>query len=119
MNQQGSSTAWLSSLAPYLVPIAAVAAALLIREGIYALMGDGVETHFLLLLGAVMASALYGGVGPGALATLLAVCSVYFLYMKDWVVVYSPAQFLEAALFVLEGALVSALGGRLRAVNRR
>ncbi|CAN5659520.1 hypothetical protein BH18ACT11_BH18ACT11_21990 [soil metagenome] len=68
------------------------------------------DTPFLLILGAIMVSAWYGGLGPGLLATGLSALATdyFFLDPKGSFTGFGP-ELLDPAAFVLEGALVCVL----------
>jgi PAS domain S-box-containing protein len=78
------------------------------------------DTPFLLVFGAVMVSAWYGGLGPGLLASVLAalLTDYFFLYPRGS---FSGASLeaLPLVTFVVEGVLVSALASSLRAAKAR
>jgi PAS domain S-box-containing protein len=80
----------------------------------------GDRPPFLLLTGAVLASAWYGGLWPGLLATLAGAVLAGSLAAPGEAV-DGPAwgQRLPLLGFVLQGGLISALGGRLRQADRR
>ena len=67
---------------------------------------------FLVLTAAVTISALYGGLGPGLLATILSIASVWVLFNRTNLVVSSVAADMEAGLllFAVVGTLLSILG---------
>src|SRR5919202_720076 len=78
------------------------------------------QSPFLLLAGAVMVGAWFGGLGPGLLATTLgALCANYFFLAP--VGAFSPASraFLPLTLFALQGGLISLLAEALRLARRR
>ncbi|MEW6635236.1 MAG: PAS domain S-box protein [Actinomycetota bacterium] len=88
---------------------AMVSLALIIRIPLESVTGD--ENPFLLLLAAVMVGTLLGGLGPGLFATVLAALAVYFLLLPP---AYSFRvehldELLGLGLFVVEGAVISAL----------
>lgn len=72
-------------------------------------MLDLSQASFLLFYGAVTLSALYGGRGPGVVATLLSAltANVFFLTLNG-------AGVLRLVLFILQGVLISFLVGSLR-----
>ncbi len=78
------------------------------------------QTPFLLLFGAIMLSAWYGGLGPGILATVLAalITDYFFLYPRGSFSGLS-ADALPLAAFFLEGVFVSALAAALRSATIR
>lgn len=78
------------------------------------------DTPFLLILGAIMVSAWYGGLGPGLLATGLSALATdyFFLAPKGSFSGFGPGL-VDLATFVLEGALVSVLTSSLRSATHR
>src|SRR5215210_1538251 len=78
------------------------------------------DTPFLLILGAIMLSAWYGGLGPGLLATGLSALATdyFFLDPKVSFTTFGP-ELLDLAAFVLEGALVCVLTASLRSARDR
>ncbi len=73
----------------------------------------GTETPFVILLAPVIVSAWYGGLGPGLLATGLAALAAIVLPVAR---AYTAPRVI---IFVLEGALVSALSAALHTARRR
>jgi PAS domain S-box-containing protein len=107
-----------SSPLRYGVAIGSVALALALKLLIDPLIVQ--DTPFLLVFGAIMVSAWYGGLGPGLFATALAalITDYFFLYPKNS---FSNPS-LEAAplvAFMLEGVLVSSLATALRSAKAR
>ena len=81
----------------------------------------GVEGLHLLSLVAVIFSAWYGGVGLGVAATCLAAALSFLLPATSGLnpsTAASPRS-LHLFIFFLEGVLISAIGGALRATRRR
>jgi PAS domain S-box-containing protein len=78
------------------------------------------DTPFLLILGAIMVSAWYGGLGPGLLATGLSALATdyYFLDPKVSFTTFGP-ELVDLAAFVVEGVLVSVLTSSLRSARHR
>src|SRR5688572_8469609 len=78
------------------------------------------DTPFLLILGAIMVSAWYGGLGPGLLATGLSALATdyFFLNPKVSFTALGP-ELLDLAAFVLEGVLVCLLTASLRSARDR
>jgi PAS domain S-box-containing protein len=78
------------------------------------------DTPFLLILGAIMVSAWYGGLGPGLLATGLSALATdyFFLDPKVSFTTLGP-ELLDLAAFVLEGVLVCVLTASLRTARDR
>jgi K+-sensing histidine kinase KdpD len=69
------------------------------------------ESPFLLFFGAVLVAASFGGLGPGLLATVLAVLAAdyFFLSPTYTLLIDDFGQGLRLALFVLEGSFTSLL----------
>lgn len=78
-------------------------------------------TPFLLFFGAIMVSAWYGGLGPGLLVTVLSMITGGVWFMPSTpVVVLSPAGMaMRAAVFGVEGAVISLLAEHMRGARRR
>jgi PAS domain S-box-containing protein len=78
------------------------------------------DTPFLLILGAIVVGAWYGGLGPGLLATGLSVLAIDYFFLDPRVsfTTFSP-ELLDLAAFVLEGVLVCVLTASLRAARDR
>jgi PAS domain S-box-containing protein len=78
------------------------------------------DTPFLLVFGAIIVSAWYGGLGPGLMATgLSAVATDYlFLYPVGSFSGFSIEE-VDVAAFLLEGVLVSILTSSLRSARDR
>jgi PAS domain S-box-containing protein len=78
------------------------------------------QSPFLLFFGAIMSSAWYGGLGPGLLATVLSgLISTYFFIPPTYSLSLSLISGSRLSLFLLEGVLISALSGALRAAKQR
>ena len=111
-----------SRAARYGVAVAAVGVALLVELLLSPLIGDrDVVAPFALFSVAVMASALWGGLGPGLLSTVLAalVGSYFFVFPQGS---FAPDDFGEGSrlfLFVAEGILIAALAGTMHRENRQ
>jgi len=103
----------------YGVAVAAALVALLLRLVLTPLLGE--QSPFILFWPAIIASSLYGGFGPGLLATALtAVLGAYFLLPPVYsVAIADPRIQLSVALFVVQGVVLSGLTGALRAARRR
>src|ERR687889_2219054 len=78
------------------------------------------DTPFLLVFGAIMVSAWYGGLGPGLVATGLSVLATdyFFLYPRGTLTGFS-VEGIDVAVFLLEGVLVSVLTSSLRSARDR
>jgi signal transduction histidine kinase len=78
------------------------------------------DTPFLLFFASVLASAWYGGPGPGLLATALAaVASNYFFMVPFHRFGLTTDQTFQLMLFVGEGAFISVIAARLTEARRR
>jgi PAS domain S-box-containing protein len=78
------------------------------------------DTPFLLVFGAIIVSAWYGGLGPGLMATCLSVLATdyFFLYPKGAFSGFN-LEGLDVVVFLLEGVLVSVLTSSLRSARDR
>lgn len=78
------------------------------------------QSPFFMFFGAVMASAWYGGMRPGLLATVLSAgLSTYFFIAPTGSLLVAPDNKVQLLLFILEGVLISLLGEALRTSNQR
>ena len=94
-----------------------VALALLSRLLLDPLISD--ETLLLLLLGAVMVGAWFGGLGSGLLATVLAALGAgYFSVLPIRSSSDVDSHIVALAIFLTEGSLISALVEALRSAGR-
>jgi len=84
-------------------------------------IGEEREAPFMLALAAVMVSGWYGGLGPGLLATGLAVIIGDYFFMAPFheLGLVTSAQKIRAIIFVLEGSVVSVLCQTLNSARRR
>src|SRR5215211_4272093 len=78
------------------------------------------DTPFLLVFGAIIFSAWYGGLGPGLLATAVSALATdyFFLYPRGILTGFS-VEGIDVLTFVLEGVLVSVLTSSLRSARDR
>src|ERR687898_3174818 len=78
------------------------------------------DTPFLLVFGAIIVSAWYGGLGPGLMATGISVLATdyFFLYPRGSFSGFS-VEGIDVAVFLLEGVLVSVLTSSLRSARDR
>src|SRR5215207_3803932 len=78
------------------------------------------DTPFLLVFGAIIVSAWYGGLGPGLLATAVSALATdyFFLYPKGTITGFS-VEGIDVLAFTLEGVLVSVLTSSLRSARDR
>src|SRR5215210_5976941 len=78
------------------------------------------ESPFLLLAGAVVVGAWFGGLGPGLLATALgALTANYFFLHPEGSFTGPGVAFLPLLLFTLQGLLISSLVEALRTARDR
>jgi signal transduction histidine kinase len=107
----------------YGVAIGAVVMSLLVKLFLqrYMEMGMEREAPFMLSLAAVMISGWYGGLGPGLLATTLAVIIGDYFFMEPFhaLGLISTAQKIRAGMFTVEGVVVSVLCQTLNSARRR
>jgi PAS domain S-box-containing protein len=77
-------------------------------------------SRYLLMTSAVLATALLAGFWPGFLATVLAALAIdyFFLEPRYSVLGNSGGEYVQLAIFVAEGTLVSAVGAALRSTTR-
>ncbi len=107
-----------STLPRYGVAALAVALVVLLKLLLDPLITE--QSPFLLLAGAVMVGAWFGGLGPGLLATALAalVADYFFLPPKGSFTGLDVA-FLPLALFAVQGLVISLLTQALRSARQR
>ena len=78
------------------------------------------QSPFLLMAGAVMVGAWFGGLGPGVLATVLgALAADYFFLAPVGAFTALGVGILPFALFVLQGLLISVLVEALHSARQR
>ena len=108
-----------AALLRYTVACGAVVLATLLRLLLMPVFGE--ESPFLLALGAVVVSALYGGLGPGLLASVSsALISAYFLFPPYYSFeIADPGTGTRLSAFLLEAFFISAISGVLRAALYR
>src|SRR5829696_7038438 len=78
------------------------------------------DTPFLLVFGAIIVSAWYGGLGPGLLATAVSALATdyFFLYPRGTITGFR-VEGIDVLAFTLEGVLVSVLTSSLRSARDR
>ena len=105
--------------ARYGIAVLAVALALLIKVMLSPFLVE--ESPFMLLAVAVLVGAVFGGFGPGVLATLLGgfVGDFFFLPPTGTLVPPSAAHGLRTLLFLGQGLAISAIGAKLVSVGQR
>ena len=99
---------WQRPLIRYAFAVGAVAAGFLLRESLTAWVGPGLPT-FVTFYPAVMAAALFGGLGPGLVATLLAalVVDYWILEPVGTLAVSSLRDAVGLGVFTCMGVLIS------------
>ena len=103
----------------YGVAVVAVALALLLKLALDPLFLEH-QSPFLLLAGAVMVAAWFGGLGPGLSATALgALAADYFFLVPIHAFTPPGRAFLPLLLFGAQGVLISALAHALRSARQR
>ncbi len=108
-----------AALPRYAVAGGTVALATLLRLLLMPVFGE--ESPFLLALGAVVVSALYGGLGPGLLASVgSALISTYFFFPPYYsFAIADPSTRARLSAFLLEAFFISAISGALRTALHR
>jgi K+-sensing histidine kinase KdpD len=107
-----------SPLLRYGVAVLAVGMAFLVKLLLNPLIVQ--ETPFLLIFGAIMISAWYGGLGPGLLATVAAgLATNYFFLQPTSSFSGFSLETVPFLAFFLEGTLVCLLVEALRAARSR
>jgi PAS domain S-box-containing protein len=102
----------------YGVAVLAVGAAVLVKLLLDPLTAQ--DTPFLLILGAIMVGAWYGGLGPGLLATALSALAIDYLFLVPRVSFATVGtELLDLGAFVVEGILVCVLTASLRSARDR
>src|SRR5215217_7363006 len=84
-------------------------------------LGKEREAPFMLSLAAVMVTGWYGGLGPGLVATILALVIGDYFFMEPIGKLgeYDTAQKIRAVMFAIEGTVVSVLCQTLNSARRR
>ncbi|MBD1863348.1 MULTISPECIES: PAS domain S-box protein [Trichocoleus] len=102
----------------YGIAVLGVALALLLQSPLADLLES--QVPFLLLFSAVIASAWYGGFGPGMVATLLATLGCAYFYVAPFDSLTSPSseQAFALGLFAVEGVLISLLSAALHRAQK-
>jgi K+-sensing histidine kinase KdpD len=103
----------------YVLAVTIVAIGLLLKLVLDTQLGP--NAPFVILSGAIVAAAWLGGLGPGLLATGLAVLIAdwFFVEPRGSLTVAASQDRLRLALFMLEGVLVSLLSGAFHAARER
>ena len=100
----------------------ATSCAFVLQAMLIPLFGSGPNsTPFLVFFAAIMASAWFGGFGPGLMATgLSAILSWYFFLSPQFsLALGGPGQALRLVVFAAEGAFISALAGVMHRSRER
>jgi K+-sensing histidine kinase KdpD len=109
-----SHPSWLR----YAVAVLAVVVVLLLKLLLDPLIVE--QSPFLLLAGAVMVGAWFGGLGPGLLATVLGALAADYFFLPPAGSFTGPGvAFLPLLLFMLQGLLISSLAAALRSAKAR
>src|SRR5215207_1118589 len=102
----------------YGVAVLAVGTAVLVKLLLDPLTAQ--DTPFLLILGAIMVGAWYGGLGPGLLATALSTLAIDYLFLVPRISFATVGtELLDLGAFVVEGILVCVLTASLRSARDR
>ena len=103
-----------SLVARYVLAVAAVATALLVRFALHPWLGDA--TPYLLFLPAILVTSWYGGFAPGLLATGMSAAAavVWFVHPARPLTLANPGDALALVLFIGTGALIARLNDDLR-----
>jgi PAS domain S-box-containing protein len=74
------------------------------------------ESHYFFFSAAILASALFGGLGPGLLATAVSALVSAYLFIAPFYSfrVEAPEAARRLAVFVVEGAIISSVGNVIR-----
>jgi signal transduction histidine kinase len=98
----------------YLLAVAAVAAALVLRYLLNPILGS--QGPYLILTLAIVVPALYAGFGPALFATILGTLVGTYLFIGSghFAIALEPANAARTLLFLAIGASISVIGGQLR-----
>ncbi len=109
---RATSRVLLHSVGRYAVAIGAVGVATAVRWALPEILSP---TPYLVFYPAVVAAAAFGGLGPGIVATLLAIISLDLLFIPPFgEFSHDPVIWGRQALFFVGGAGVSLVAGMLR-----
>ena len=110
----------VSRLARYGTAVLVVGVAVALRVALASIVPP-LRSPFLLLFAAIMASASYGGLGPGILATVLAALAsdVFVTGFPLEVSDFHVPELAQLSLFIAEGLFLSLLGAMLHRARRR
>ena len=104
---------------PYLVALAAVAAALALRAALDPWLGPRVP--YITLFGAILVAAWYGGAGPAMVAAGSAWLATQLLFIEPrWQIHLRGADALiEFVAYAVSSLLIAGLGGAMQSARRR
>jgi len=110
----------VSRLARYGTAVLLVGVAVALRMALASIIPP-LRSPFLLLFAAIMASASYGGLGPGILATILAALAsdVFVTGFPVELAGFHVPELAQLSLFFAEGLFLSLLGAMLHRARRR
>ena len=111
---------FVSRLARYGTAVLLVGVAVALRVALASIIPP-LRSPFLLLFAAIMASASYGGLGPGILATILAALAsdVFVTGFPVELADFHVPELAQLSLFFAEGLFLSLLGAMLHRARRR
>ncbi|MFN2433085.1 MAG: PAS domain S-box protein [Gemmatimonadota bacterium] len=113
-----------NALLRYGVPVAIVLSTAIVKLLLQEVAGAD-SSPFLLFFGAILASALYGGMAAGVLATALAALFAHAVFLASPaapalqpLVPHDGPEVLQIGLFLLEGLAISAVSAALQGARR-
>lgn len=119
----GATTRFASSSWSPVVRYGVAVLAMLVAVGIKLLLASVFHqaSAFLLLSVAVLVAAVFGGFGPGALASVLGALSGDYFFMEPVgiLTLFDPDHTVLAGIFVAQGIAISAIAARLASARRR
>ncbi len=108
---------WGQRVVPYLWAMAAVCVGIALRMLLSPYVGR--RLPFITLFPALFVAAVFGGLGPTLLATLLSIAAAVFLFLEPQFALQDPPAQIGIALFIVSGLLTGWLGeARLRAARQ-
>src|SRR5262249_47012406 len=74
------------------------------------------ESHYFFFSAAILASALFGGLGPGLMATAVSALASAYLFITPFYSfrIEAPEAARRLALFIVEGTIISSVGNVIR-----
>jgi PAS domain S-box-containing protein len=104
---------------PYLVALAAVAAALVLRAALDPWLGPRVP--YVTMFGAIIVAAWYGGAGPAILAAASAWIAAQLLFVepRGQVNLRGLQDLIEVVAYAVSSLLIAGLGGAMQSARRR